>query len=650
MEKIRMTSRDLTAANIDALAELFPNIVTETTDAEGGIQRSVDFDLLRQELSDHIVEGPQERYQLDWPGKRAAAFAANAPIAKTLRPVREESVDFDTTKNLFIEGDNLDALKLLQESYLGKVKLIYIDPPYNTGNDFVYADDFAESTADYLTRSEQVSESGERLVANSESNGRFHSDWLSMMYSRLKLARNLLTDDGVIFMSIDDNEVANLRRLADEVFGDSNFVAQIVWQKRTSPEARKRLGAGHEYVVVYARDAQNIDEALRPLPLSEKDRSAFNNPDNDPRGPWVSSDFTAPGYRPNQMYEIRTPAGLMVSPPPGRCWMNVESEYRAQVAAGRFWFGPEGQGIPRRKTYLSEREGKSAWTWWPNSEVGHTQEGTREVRALFDKNGPTYFDFPKPVRLIQRIVQLATQFDRHDIVMDFFAGSGTTAHAVMAQNSLDHGNRRYIVVQLDERPGAQTDAAKGGYESIAEISRDRIRRAGREVRSSSDIGFRAMKVSSASKESVLRAAEELGQLDLIQLESTIKPDRTGEDLLFQSMLDAGLELSLSITREERDGFEIYDVEQGALVMCIGNRKLKTRGGGGAFSSRYAWSSSTRSSSMMRHGSTQNRFSASFHRSPRSGRSDWSQHRSENAHAKSRGRVLACSASFTGAGA
>ena len=309
-------------------------------------------------------------------------------------------------------------------------------------------------------------------------------------------------------------------RIADEVFGEANFVAQIVWQKRTSPEARKRIGAGHEYVVLYARDARNLEDALLPLPLDERDRSAFSNPDNDPRGPWVSSDFTAPGYRPNQMYEIVTPSGLTVGPPPGRCWMNVESEYKAQVAEGRFWFGPDGKGIPRRKTYLAERDGKSAWTWWPNAEVGHTQEGTREVRALFDKDGPTFFDFPKPVRLMQRIVQLATNADRYEIVLDFFAGSGTMAHAVMAQNALDGGNRSFVMVQLDEVPDAKSDAAKAGYASIAELSRDRIRRAAKVVAASGglaaaglDLGFRALRVDTTNMADVLRTPDETRPAD-----------------------------------------------------------------------------------------------------------------------------------------
>lgn len=578
MEKLSMTSRNLTDVNIDKLAELFPSVVTETIDAEGRSQRSIDFDLLRQELSDHIVEGPQERYQLDWPGKRAAAFAANAPIAKTFRPVREDSVNFDTTKNLFIEGDNLEALKLLQESYLGRIKLIYIDPPYNTGRDFIYSDSFAQSTEEYLRDSGQTDSHGTRFVTNTEANGRFHSHWLSMIYPRLKLARNLLADDGVIFISIDDHEIGQLRRVSDEIFGESNFIAQVVWQKRTSPESRKRIGAGHEYVVAYAREISNIEDALQPLPLEEKDRLAFNNPDNDPRGPWVSSDFTAPGHRPNQMYEIVTPSGLKVVPPPGRCWMNVEAEYKAQVSEGRFWFGPSGEGIPRRKTYLFERDGKSAWTWWPNTEVGHTQEGTREVRALFDKDGPTFFDFPKPVRLMQRIVQLATRPDRDDVVLDFFAGSGSMAHAVMAQNADDGGSRRFIMIQIDEAPSPKSDAAKSGYQSIAEISRDRIRRAGQKILQEAgligedlDTGFRALKVDTTNMADVLRSPDETDQLMLEQFERSVKSDRSAEDLLFQVLLDWGLELTMLIEVERVDDHEIFVVEGGAMIACFGSQ-------------------------------------------------------------------------------
>ncbi|WP_123340295.1 MULTISPECIES: site-specific DNA-methyltransferase [unclassified Curtobacterium] len=578
MEKRRMTSPDLTQTNIDRLAELFPTVVTETVDEVGGPRRSIDFDLLRQELTDHIVEGPQERYQLDWPGKRAAAFAANAPIAKTLRPVREESVDFDATKNLFIEGDNLDALKLLQESYLGKVKLIYIDPPYNTGNDFVYEDDFGQTAHEYLAGSGQFGTDGTRFVANTEANGRFHSDWLSMILPRLKLARTLLAQDGVIFISIDDHEVASLRKVADEVFGESNFVASAVWQKRTSPEARKRLAAGHEYILVYARNATVIEEALSPLPLDERDRSAFSNPDNDPRGPWVSSDFTAPGFRPNQMYAITTPSGAVVSPPPGRCWMNLEDEYKKQVAERRFWYGPDGTGIPRRKTYLAERNGKSAWTWWPNSEVGHTQEGTREVRALFDKDGETFFDFPKPVRLIERVVQLATKTDRANVVVDFFAGSGTTAHAVMNANLADGGNRRFVLVQMPELLDAKSAAAIAGYHSIADISRDRVRRAGAAAAkqalgrdSALDVGFRSLRIDTTNMTDLDATADDLVQASLMSAVDSVKPDRSNEDLLFQVLLDWGLELAAPITVEEVASRCVLSVDDDALIACFANQ-------------------------------------------------------------------------------
>lgn len=569
-----MHTPDLTQSNIDKLAELFPTVMTESRDEDGNVVRVVNFDLLRQELSAHVVEGPQERYQLDWPGKREALFAANAPISKTLRPSRPRSVDFEDTRNLFIEGDNLDALKLLQESYLEAVKLIYIDPPYNTGNDFVYNDDFGQEVGEYLLKSGQVDDERRRVVANTESNGRFHSDWLSMMLSRLKLARRLLSQDGVIFMSIDDREVGSLRRLADEVFGESNFVAQVVWQKRTSPEARKRIGAGHEYVLIYARDIDNIESALSPLPLEDSDRAAFSNPDADPRGPWVSSDFTAPGFRPNQMYEIVTPAGISVSPPPGRCWMNVESEYRKQLGEGRFWFGPERNGIPRRKTYLAERNGKSAWTWWPNNEVGHTQEGTREVRALFDRNGPTYFDFPKPVRLIQRIVQLATRGDASDVVLDFFAGSGTTGHAVMEANLRDGGNRRFILVQLPEEVPAGSEAEKAGYLTVSDLSLERLRRAGAKVKADAkvdhrvDVGVRVLSVDTSNMTGVGAVPDALMQGELDLKIDSVKPDRTSEDLLFQVLLNSALDLSSPVGCSEIDAREVFSVDEDALIACF----------------------------------------------------------------------------------
>ncbi|MGP5699570.1 site-specific DNA-methyltransferase [Glutamicibacter arilaitensis] len=576
MKKIRMTSRDLTARNIETLAELFPNVVTETTDAEGGIQRSVDFDMLRQELSDHVVEGPQERYQLDWPGKRAAAFAANTPIAKTLRPVRDESVDFDTTENLFIEGNNLDALKLLQESYLGKIKLIYIDPPYNTGNDFVYADDFAESTAEYLAKSEQVSDVGERLVANSESNGRFHSDWLSMMYSRLKLARNLLTDDGVIAISIDDHEVSRLRALCDESLGPSAFMGTLVWRRRPTADSRNfsRVSTDHEYVLLYGRSPSSRVKG-RSI-----DESKYRNPDEDIRGSWVSENLTGladASSRPNLHYDLVNPeTGISYPPSPSRGWAKAKATTDFLIADGRILWPASRTGRPREKKFLSDLRSTVTGlsTWISSDEVGYNYAGTREVRDLF---GAKVFDFPKSTNLVKFLVDQVTTSD--DIVMDFFAGSGSTAQAVIEQNSTDGGARKFVLVQLAEPTEVSSHAFEAGYRTISAISRERIRRAGTRLNATStstgvavDSGFRALRIDSASQSDVLRSAEDTQQLDLAAYEPSIKPDRFGEDLLFQALLDAGLELTLPITREERDGFEIYDVEQGALMMCCRSRE------------------------------------------------------------------------------
>ena len=390
MDKLKMHTPNRADDNFKKLAALFPNAVTETINENGEVVRAIDKDVLMQEISCTVVEGNEERYQFTWPDKKKSVLLANAPIAKTLRPCREESVGKDGTpggfdsENLYIEGDNLEVLKLLQETYLGKIKMIYIDPPYNTGNDFVYEDDFAQSTEEYMANSGQFDEEGNRLVANMESNGRFHTDWLNLIYPRLRLSKNLLGENGVIFISIDDHEQHNMRKICDEVFGPENFVGQFIWQRRTSPDMRKLVSTAHDYIVAYAKNTDNLTTTINKVRLTEKDAQNYSNPDNDPRGPWASSDFTAQGYRPNQMYEIVTPGGARYIPPKGRCWKNVESEFLKQVEEGRMWFGKDGMGIPRRKTYLSEREGKNVWTWWPNSEVGHSQEATQEVKSLFD--------------------------------------------------------------------------------------------------------------------------------------------------------------------------------------------------------------------------------------------------------------------------
>lgn len=575
VDKLKMHSPDLTERNIDAIAELFPTVVTESLDADGNPIRAVDFDALRQELSDHIVEGPQERYQLDWPGKRAAAFAANAPIAKTLRPAREESVDFDTTKNLFIEGDNLEALKLLQESYLGKVKLIYIDPPYNTGNDFVYEDDFAESSADYLTRSGQKSETGDRLVANTESNGRFHSDWLSMMYSRLKLAKSLLTTDGILAISIDDHEIARLRALCDEVLGASAFLGTLVWRRRPTADSRNfsRVSTDHEYVLLYGRsDAARVKG--RGI-----DESKYRNPDGDPRGPWTSENLTGladASARPNLHYDIVNPeTGLHYPPSPSRGWAKAKDTTDRLIAEGRILWPTSQTGRPREKKFLRDLQSSVTGlsTWVLADEVGYNYAGTREVRDLF---GEKVFDFPKPVALLQMLIEQVTLED--DIVLDFFAGSGSTGHAVLAQNAVDGGSRRFILVQIPETTDASSDAYKAGFKSIADIARHRVALAANRIQEERlsqlggdrpvDLGFRSLRVDTTNMADTFTTADDLVQAALSTTVDSVKPGRTDEDLLFQVLLDWGLDLAEPITVAEIADRRVLAVADDALIACF----------------------------------------------------------------------------------
>ena len=593
-----MTSPDLTQANIDKIAELFPNVMTESLDADGNPERAVDFDLLRQELSGHIVEGPQERYRLDWPGKRAAAFAANAPIAKTLRPVREESVDFDTTKNLFIEGDNLDALKLLQESYLGKVKLIYIDPPYNTGNDFVYNDDFAESTEEYLIRSGQKDESGTRLTANAESNGRFHSDWLSMMYPRLKLARNLLAHDGVLVMSIDDHESASLRKVSEEVFGPRSFVAQLAVQ--VNPRGRhldRFIAKTHESLLIFVRDPSS--EAITGV--AKDGRMADEYGRVDERGPYRllglrnRNQAFNPSTRPNLYYP------LFISPASGEVAVASSAEFsiqvlpdapdgtqtcwtwsREKVAAESELLVAERSGDDWRvfrKDHLHGADGEVAKTLaksvWLDPEFSNDY-GRRSVKSLL---GSAAMDFPKSPDLMKRILEIAC--DSNGIVLDFFAGSSSMAHAVLDANFGDGGTRRFIMVQLAEQTDTKSEAASAGFNTIAELSRERIRRAGARLKNeagllenSVDIGFRALQVDTTNLADTTVTADDLVQTALADAVGSVKPDRTGEDLLFQVLLDWGLELTMPIKKETIDGFEVYDVEEGALILCTRPREAR----------------------------------------------------------------------------
>ena len=577
MDKLKMHSLDGVARNIELIGKLFPNAITEVK-RDGKVEHAIDFDVLRQELSESIVDGREERYQFTWPDKKKAMLAANAPITATLRPVVVDSVGKDGTpggfdsENLYIEGDNLEVLKLLQETYLGKVKMIYIDPPYNTGNDFVYEDDFAQSADEYMGNSGQYDEEGNRLVTNTESNGRFHTDWLNMIYPRLKLAKDLLADDGVVFISIDENEMDNLRKICDDVFGESNFIGQFIWQRRTSPDMRKLVSTAHDYIVTYGKNTGNLSNTINKVRLTEKDAVNYSNLDNDPRGPWASSDFTAQGFRPNQMYEITTPGGAKYTPPEGRCWKNIESEFLKQCEEGRMWFGKDGMGIPRRKTYLSERDGKNVWTWWPNSEVGHSQEATQEVKNLFD--GHAYFDYPKPVRLLKKIIQIGTHDD--SIILDFFSGSATTAHAMIKLNTEDNGHRKFILVQLPEMTSIDSDAYKAGYKNICEIGKERIRRAGKKIKEDAgltapddlDIGFRCLRLDESNMKPVYYTPDEVDQQDLFSLVDNVKENRTPEDLLFQVMLDLGVLLSSSIETKEIAGKKVFNVADGFLLACF----------------------------------------------------------------------------------
>ena len=597
MDKLKMETPDLTQQNIEKLAALFPACVTEARGEDGRLKKTVNFELLRQLLSDVVLEG-DEAYEFTWVGKKAAIVEANRPIRKTLRPCPAESVDWDTTENLYIEGDNLEVLKLLQESYLGKVKMIYIDPPYNTGNDFIYRDDFAMSGEEYSEESGQIDEeTGDRLFRNTDSNGRFHSDWCSMIYSRLMLARNLLSDDGILIASIDDNEIRNMRILCDEIFGESNYIATIVWQKIHSiKNDAKYLSENHEYAVVYAKSIGAIHINL--LPRTEEMNSRYKNPDNDPRGPWQSGDLVASGERSNGHFIVTSPkTGKTFDVPTGKHWVYSQENLLHLVKDGQIWFGEDGNSFPRKKRFLSDvQDGRTPSTLWLAEEVGHNQSATREVKALFDDK--KLFDFPKPVEYLKQLIQISTASD--SIILDFFSGSATTAHAVIAQNFQDvydgiWGKRKFIMVQLAEPCKEESEAYKAGYKNICEIGKERIRRAGeyeyKDVCATSgsslrwdyerrhsdktylcpenvDIGFRVFKLADTNMTDVFYSAGEYDQSMLDQLVSNIKPDRTDLDLLFGCLLEWGLPLSMPYTSEEIEGCTVHTYNDGDLIACF----------------------------------------------------------------------------------
>lgn len=589
MERLKMHTPDLADENFAKLAALFPNAVTETKDENGNVVRAIDADVLRQEISATVVEGSQERYQFTWPDKKKSVVLANQPIAKTLRLDREKSVGRDgtpgsiDTENIYIEGDNLDALKLLQETYLGKVKMIYIDPPYNTGNDFIYEDDFSLDTDEYLGNSGQFDEEGNRLVQNTESNGRFHTDWLNMIYPRLKVAKDLLSDDGVIFISIDDGEAANLIKLCNDVMGETNLVADLIWQKKFSrSNDATYFSTMHDHILCYCKQNIMIGDIgwkIGLLPRGEEIPNGYSNPDNDPRGVWTSVILSAKSGSESLLYEIETPSGRKVYPPSGRFWSCSKETFEKWKADNRIWFGTNGDGTPRKKTFLSEvQSGLRPNTILFQDDVGNNQEAKQETKALF--NGLGVFDSPKPVRLLTTLLRIANT-EPDAIILDFFSGSATTAHAVMQLNMEEIGNgggyanRKFIMVQLPEQTDAKSEAYKAGYKTICEIGEERIRRAGKKIKEESplttadlDIGFRVFKVDSSNMEDVYYRPADYNQGQMELFADNIKPDRTPEDLLFQVMLDLGILLSSDIQETEIAGKKVFSVADGYLIACF----------------------------------------------------------------------------------
>lgn len=585
IEKIHGITPDLTRENVDRLLALFPDVATEFTDPKTGrTERAVDFDALKERLGD-VAEGNRERYQFTWPGKREAKRLAREPIAKTLRPIKERSKDWDTTQNLYIEGDNLDALKLLRENYAGKVKLIYIDPPYNTGHDFVYDDDFSQTQDEFNAESGEYNENGGRLVANTESNGRFHSDWCSMIYPRLLLARDLLTQDGAIFISIDDNEIQNLRKICDEIFGANNFLAQITWEKRYTRSNNAKLFASLTDWVLAYRKSPNL--SLLRESRSEKTNSIYSNPDKDPRGPWTSVSYVNPAtktQRPNLAYPLINPITGKTVIHPTNAWKYEHSTYEKHVAENRLYWGQKGENsYPRLKKFLFEMDGAVPANLWSYKEVGSTDMATKEVGDLL---GGKFFDFPKPTGLIKKILDIATEKD--SLVIDFFSGSGTTAHSVLHQNMIDSGTRRFILVQLPEPCDEKTEAAKAGYSTICEIGEERIRRAGEKIKSEieaenaqltldgtpkkvPDIGFRVLRVDDSNYEDRRKLVDEYSQKDIDDDVDITKMDRSDLDLLFEALPKFQLPYSSKIdflSGGEFDGHTVYSVNDGQLLACF----------------------------------------------------------------------------------
>ena len=582
MEKLKMQSLDVIGSNIKKIQQLFPNCVTERLGKDGKPELAIDFEKLQAELSNEIIGEGEERYQFTWPDKRAANRLANTPTTMTLRPCREESVDFDHTQNLYIEGDNLDVLKALRETYLGKVKMIYIDPPYNTGNDFVYNDDFAQSRSEFEETSGLFDEEGNQTIApiqrNTESNGRFHTDWLNMIYPRLKVARDLLSDDGVIFISIDDNECSNLKKICDEVFGMPNFLAHIIWEKRyTRSNNAKKFTTLTETILCFAKN----NEALLSIkePRNTKADSIYSNPDNDPRGVWTSVSYVNPALkdaRPNLSYSLWNPIKNIEVTHPTNAWKFEKTKYEEHVKENRLYWGKNGENIyPRLKKFLYELDGGMVPTdLWNYENTGTTDMASKELKELLGRN---LFDFPKPKELIIKMLSLIIngENDKKALILDFFSGSATTAHAVMQLNAEDGGNRKFIMVQLPEKTDEKSEAYKAGYKNICEIGKERIRRAGKKIKEENkdkegieklDTGFRVLKLDSSNMNDVYYTPEDFDKHTLFS--ENVKSDRTPEDLLFQVMLDLGIELSAKIESRQIAGKTVYLVDDYYLVACF----------------------------------------------------------------------------------
>lgn len=561
MEKMKFETTSLVDKNIDKIEQIFPGVVTEVKEADGTIRKAVDFEALKAELSKDIVEG-RECYEFTWAGKNEAKYEAAKPIRKTLRPCKEESKNWDTTQNLYIEGDNLDVLKLLQESYLNKVKMIYIDPPYNTGNDFVYADDFRMKQDEYEDLLDLTDEEGNRMIRNTDSNGRFHSDWCSMMYSRLKLARNLLTDDGVIFISIDDNEVSNLKKICDEIFGAKNFIAQIIWKrKRGRDNSAKWFSKAHEYLVIYSKSKELFN--INFLELDDETKKAYKNPDNDPRGAYRALACWARGTQGGVRYSYTSKSGQYFSE---RLWLfSKENLTKLDKENKLIFFGDNVY----RKLFIHENRGKIPETLWDN--MSNAANAADEIKNIF---GSIIFDTPKPIPYISEMLKIATD-KKNDIILDFFSGSATTAHAVMQLNAEDGGKRKFVMVQLPEVCDENSEAKRAGFDNICEIGEERIRRAGEKIKQeygekaeNLDIGFRVFKLDSTNMKDVYYTSAELTQDLLAKTESNIKDDRTDMDLLYGCLLDWGLELSMPHETKQIDGVVVHYVNQTDLIACF----------------------------------------------------------------------------------